>query len=84
MAPPLIQTIHQLRKDGWKVRVIHGIVDQTFPAEIRKLANKFTRIELRSPDGHESVGIAYLSKKDNHNRKLGNKIALARAFHNQG
>ena len=73
-------SIHDLRKLGWKVRVIHGEVDNTHPLEFFCLANKFTKIELRSPDGIEYVGISYCSKKDNYNRKLGNKIALGRAL----
>ena len=73
-------SIHDLRKLGWKVRVIHGDVDETHPPEFLELAYKFTKIELRSPDGIEYVGTSYCSQKDNYNRKIGNKIALGRAL----
>jgi hypothetical protein len=76
-------SIHDLRKLGWKVRVIHGEINNTYPQEFLELghlAHKFTRIELRSPEGIEYVGVSYCSKKDNYNRKIGNKIALGRAL----
>lgn len=77
-------TIHDLRKLGWKVRVIHKDVTPDNHAEydpkVIDLATKFTKIELRSPEGIEYSGIAYCSKQDNYNRKLGNKIALGRAL----
>jgi hypothetical protein len=70
-------TIHQLRRAGWKVRVIHGITDET-----NILSDRFTRIELTSPDKKDSIGTSYCSKKDQWNRKLGNRIALGRALKN--
>jgi hypothetical protein len=73
-------TIHQLRRAGWKVRVIHGIYDEYDNGE--QLYDRFTRIELTSPEGVDSMGIANCSKKDQWNRKLGNRIALGRALKN--
>lgn len=73
-------TIHQLRRAGWKVRVIHGIYDENDHDE--QLYDRFTRIELTSPEGIDSMGIANCSKKDQWNRKLGNRIALGRALKN--
>jgi len=73
-------TIHQLRRAGWKVRVIHGIYDELDNSE--ELYDRFTRIELTSPEGKDSIGIANCSKKDQWNRKLGNRIALGRALKN--
>lgn len=72
-----IPTIHQLRRAGWKVRVIHGVTDKD-----NLLSDRFTRIELTCPDKKDSVGIAYCSRKDQWNRKLGNRIALGRALKN--
>jgi len=46
------------------------------------LSDRFTRIELTSPDQKDSVGTAYCSRKDQWNRKLGNRIALGRALKN--
>lgn len=74
-------TIHQLRRAGWKVRVIHSLIN---PDEdgLSRLADRITRIELTSPEGVDSTGIAYCSKEDQWNRKLGNRIALGRALKN--
>ena len=72
-------TIHQLRRAGWKVRVIHGITDKNNAEE---LYDRFTRIEITSPEGFDCVGVANCSKKDQWNRKLGNRIALGRALKN--
>lgn len=77
-------SIHDLRKLGWKVRVIHGDVNADTGVEhdfeMIDLVSKFTKIELRSPEGIEYSGTAYCSKQDNYDRKLGNKIALGRAL----
>jgi hypothetical protein len=76
-------TIHQLRCAGWKVRVIHGFTNKKFMgSEITNLSNRFTKIELTSPEQKDSTGIAYCSKQDQWNRKLGNRIALGRALKN--
>jgi hypothetical protein len=83
-----IPTIHQLRRAGWKVRVIHGFTNHNLPygpvssKNQEPLSERFTRIELTSPDGNDSTGIAYCSKQDQWNRKLGNRIALGRALKN--
>ena len=72
-----IPTIHQLRRAGWKVRVIHGKYSNN-----DELYDRFTRIELTSPEGKDFFGVANCSKKDQWNRKLGNRIALGRALKN--
>jgi hypothetical protein len=83
-------TIHQLRRAGWKVRVIHGLTNHNLPygpvssKNQEPLSDRFTRIELTSPEGEDSNGIAYCSKGDQWNRKLGNRIALGRALKNYG
>ena len=70
-----IPTIHQMRRAGWKVRVIHGYMETP-------LSDRFTRIELTSPEGKDAIGTAYCSKGDQWDRKLGNRIALGRAIKN--
>jgi hypothetical protein len=81
-------TIHQLRRAGWKVRVIHGFTNNNLPfapvsaKNKQPLSDRFTRIELTSPEGKDCTGIAYCSKEDQWNRKLGNRIALGRALKN--
>ena len=71
-------TIESLRKQGYKVKVMHGFVQQDeFHYEI---AHHKTTINLRDLNGKEWYGCAKCSKKDHYNRKLGNKIALQRAL----
>ena len=76
-------TIHQLRRAGWKVRVIHGLTNEKYVGqEIVNFSNHFTKIDVTSPEGKDSTGIAFCSKQDQWNRKLGNRIALGRALKN--
>ena len=81
-------TIHQMRCAGWKVRVIHGFTNSNLPfapvssKNKQPLSDRFTRIELTSPESKDCTGIAYCSKEDQWNRKLGNRIALGRALKN--
>ncbi len=81
-------TIHQMRRAGWKVRVIHGLTNNNLlfapvsTKDKQPLSDRFTRIELTNPDGKDSTGIAYCSKEDQWNRKLGNRIAIGRALKN--
>ena len=84
-----IPTIHQLRRAGWKVRVMHGkmedypdLYSDEIGKTIRHLADRVTIIELTSPEGKDACGVALCSKEDNYNRKLGNRIALGRALKN--
>ena len=72
------QTIESLRKQGYKVKVMHRFVEQDeFYYDI---AHHKTTINLRDLNGMEWYGVAKCSKKDHYNRKLGNKIALQRAL----
>jgi hypothetical protein len=66
-----IPTIHELRKTGYKVRVLHG-----YQLEGRE----GTKIEITSPEGSTAWGISYCHPKEGNNRKMGNKIALGRAL----
>jgi hypothetical protein len=81
-------TIHQMRRAGWKVRVIHGFTNNNLPfapvssKNKQPLSDRFTRIEITSPESKDCSGIAYCSKEDQWNRKLGNRIALGRALKN--
>ena len=71
-------TIQQLRRSGYKVRVIHGVLSED--DEYYDIADKITTIEVLDPQGREWKGEARCSLKDHYNRKLGNKIALQRAL----
>jgi hypothetical protein len=81
------KTIYQLRKQGYKVRVIHerDEIDVPTLSGIRKFLNARggkTTIELTTPEGKTSKGIAICSEKDNFCRRIGNQVALGRAFEN--
>ena len=91
-------TVHELRKQGYKVRVIHARekayyliktqLEESYEffyslryAGISAKGGK-TIIEISTPDGKETFGIAYCHPQDNYNKKEGVKQALARAFEN--
>jgi hypothetical protein len=71
--------IHELRKAGYKVRVLHGRLSGR-DGRISPRGG-FTAIELTTPDGKTSVAAtAECSLKETFNRKIGNNIALGRAI----
>ena len=85
--------IHELRKNGYKVRVT---IYRYYPHEKKPLPEweikKFggmknvcphggkNVIQLKSPDGREVFGVAECSREEQYNRKIGNNIALGRAL----
>ena len=81
-------TIRQLRRSGFKVRVIH----KRHQKIVKKIDGDFfensskggaTIIEITTPDKLTDVtGTAVCSIEDNYNRKVGNAIALGRALAN--
>lgn len=73
-------TIEQLRRSGYKVRVMHDFISNDDPYV--HLADRYTKIEILDLNGNEWIGESRCSIKDNYNRKLGNKIALNRALKN--
>jgi len=78
-------TIESLRRKGYKVRVIHGKLsenlDADIPPNIRKAAERYTKIEVTEPvSGLSVAGYAFCSVKEGWNRKEGNRIALTRAM----
>ena len=94
-----MRTIESLRKDGYKVRVIHyrentsGTLMST--RELKHRNDEYgeeliilskggkTHIDITSPDGPTFSGESYCSLKDGFNRKMGNSIALERALANE-
>lgn len=79
-------TVEQLRKSGYKVRVIHTRRGKTMPRldggmvqTVSERGGK-TVVQVRTPDGEELEGVAVCSVKDNFNRRLGVRIALGRAL----
>ena len=85
-----VPTIEYLRKNGYKVRVIHREINsfQDFkdvPAEYENGVRPYrikslTRIDVTTPDGRDVSGFAFCTYGDQYNRKLGNRIALGRAW----
>jgi uncharacterized protein (UPF0303 family) len=79
-------TVEQLRKSGYKVRVIHtrrGKTMQNLNGGLVQTVSERggkTVVQVRTPDGEELEGVAVCSAEDNFNRRLGVKIALGRAL----
>ena len=83
---PAKVSIKNLRQSGWKVRVLHErnyFLKNRFDGNSTEVSAKGgrTEIQLTSPDGKVNVsGKAICSEEDNFNRKVGNAIALGRAW----
>lgn len=79
-------TIRELRRQGYKVRVMHArhyVTKQKISGTVLELSARggSTTIELTTPDKQHSVfGKSVCSNEDNFNRKTGNFIALGRAL----
>lgn len=79
-------TVEQLRKSGYKVRVIHSRRGKTMPRMDGSIVQTVserggqTIVQVRTPDGEELEGVAICSIKDNFNRRMGVRIALGRAL----
>ena len=79
-------TIRQLRRSGFKVRVIHKrhqkIVKKIDGDYLENSAKGGTTvIQITTPDKQTDVeGAAVCSIEDNYDRKVGNAIALGRAL----
>lgn len=81
----MMNTIAQLRRSGYKVRVLHSRPKLS----IQKIVGVMTEynpkggntiIEVTSPDGRNAIGASQCSEKESWNRKMGNQIALGRAM----
>lgn len=79
-------SIKNLRRRGWKVRVLHSrnyFLRNKLDGTSSEVSAKggVTEIQLTSPDKTINVsGRAVCSDEDNYNRKVGNSIALGRAW----
>jgi hypothetical protein len=79
-------TVEQLRKSGYKVRVIHtrrGKTTQRMDGGMIQTVSErggMTVVQVRTPEGEELEGVALCSAKDNFNRRMGVRIALGRAL----
>jgi peptidyl-tRNA hydrolase len=83
---PTKVSIKSLRQSGWKVRVLHQRNYQLKnKSDMRSVevapTGGQTEIQLTSPDGKiNTSGKSVCSQKDHFNRKIGNAIALGRAW----
>jgi hypothetical protein len=79
-------SIKNLRRRGWKVRVLHQrnyFLRDRFDGTSSEVSAKggVTEIQITSPDKMINVsGKAVCSEEDNYDRKVGNAIALGRAW----
>ncbi len=79
-------TIKDLRRQGYKVRVIHkrhSIKVQKIMGVAHEISARggSTTIEVTTPDKlHTVSGMSVCSLEDNFSRKVGNQIALGRAI----
>ena len=78
-------TVHDLRKKGYKVRVLHTRryeQPNQFGRAILLSKGGLTEVCITQP-GHDVIsaaGVARCSQNENFNRKLGVRIALGRAL----
>jgi hypothetical protein len=81
-------SIKNLRRRGWKVRVMHSrhyfLKDRLNGSSTEISARGgITIIQITSPDKTiNASGKAVCSDQDNYDRKVGNAIALGRAYKN--
>ena len=79
-------SIKNLRRRGWKVRVMHSrhyFLKDRLDGKSTEVSPKggITIIEITSPDKTiNASGKAVCSDQDNYDRKVGNSIALGRAY----
>jgi hypothetical protein len=82
-------TVENLRKSGWKVRVLHYRSDESCEGKIKSSHSKERRVNpkggktvviLDSPTGDHFEGLAICSSEDLYNKKIGVKIAIGRAL----
>lgn len=73
-------TIHDLRKAGYKVRVLHfRSVDCRILGAYQAKGGE-TVVQITTPDGINLEGRAKCSDKDLYNKRLGVKVAVGRAL----
>ena len=74
-------TVQNLRKNGYKVRVLHHRVFDNRVLGCFYPKGGETVIQITTPDGQELEGRAKCSRKDLYNKKLGVKVAIGRALY---
>lgn len=78
---PLPLSVKKLRREGWKVRVLHCRLYNVVNGEFFPTAKGGnTRIELTTPSGEDFYGDAVCHPLENYNKKEGVRVALERAY----
>jgi len=80
-------TVHDLRKQGYRVTVIHNrhmSSPNYFGKTILKTKGGLTEVVIESNEQVMCRGHAVCSDKDDYNKKLGVRIALGRALKTMG
>ena len=78
---PLPLSVKKLRREGWKVRVLHCRLYNVVNGEFFPTAKGGnTRIQLTTPSGEDFYGDAVCHPLENYNKKEGVRIALERAY----
>lgn len=73
-------TVHELRKSGYKVRVLHYRNGKSMCFWEDDPKGGETVVQITTPDGRELEGCAKCSDKDLYNKKIGVKVAIGRAL----
>ena len=75
--------VHDLRKAGYKVRVLHcRRDDERVLGEVHPKGGE-TVIQITTPDGQDLEGRARCSDKERYNKRVGVQVALGRAMYGQ-
>lgn len=74
-------TVHDLRKAGYKVRVLHfRRRDERFLNDVYLPKGGETVLQVTTPEGYNYESRARCSDKERYNKRVGVQIALGRMF----
>jgi hypothetical protein len=74
-------TVHDLRKNGYKVRILHHRKSDNRVLGAVKARGGMTVVQITTPDGVDLEGQSKCSDKDLYDKKLGVKVAIGRALY---
>jgi|688.fasta_scaffold278079_3 hypothetical protein len=76
-------TVHDLRKSGYKVRILHFRVhDDRSLGEVFPKGGE-TVVQITTPDGQDLEGRAKCSNKERYNKRVGVQVAIGRALYSK-
>lgn len=74
-------TVYDLRKNGYKVRVLHHRKHDNRVLGAVKAKGGMTVVQITTPDGVDLEGSSKCSDKDLYNKRVGVQVALGRALY---